>query len=174
VEIGEARDVTDAETLRHLYEQIGYASWHERAFETRGALVTQLQVRQEVRASPEPPVTPRDGRVPADASAARHRKLFDAYCAVCHGRNGRGRGLAFEALRTMTPDLTLLTQRNGGAFPRFDVERCICAQVRSHSASGTRDMPVWSGALAIDGAPGAAVHAQDIAEHVESLQRRSP
>jgi mono/diheme cytochrome c family protein len=166
--------VTDAESLRHLYRQIGYASWHESAFETRGALVAQLQVRQEVRASPGSTVTPQDGRVPADASAARQRKLYDAYCAVCHGRNGRGRGLAFEALRTMTPDLTLLTQRNGGAFPRFDIERCIRAQVRSHSARGTRDMPVWSGALAIDGAPGAAVYATDIAAHVESLQRRSP
>ena len=172
VEIGEARNVTDAEGLRDLYEQIGYASWQERGFETKGAVVAQLQVRQELVAGLELTLTPRDGRVPADAAAARRRTLYDAYCAVCHGRNGKGRGLAFDALNTLTPDLTLLTRRNGGEFPRFDIERCIRAPVRSHSVASSRDMPVWSGALAVDGDPGAAAYAQDIAAHVESLQRR--
>lgn len=50
-EIAEARDVTDADSLERLYERIGYSSGREHAFETRRALLVQLQVGQELLAS---------------------------------------------------------------------------------------------------------------------------
>lgn len=172
-EIVEARDVTDADSLRRLYERIGYSSWHEHAFETRGAIVAQLRVGQELLASPESTDAPPDARPSSGVAAAEPRKLYDAYCAVCHGRNGRGRGPAYQTLSATPPDLTLLAQRNGGAFPRSSVERCIRASARRPAMADGTDMPVWTAPASLDHDPGAAAHAESIAVYVESLQRRS-
>jgi mono/diheme cytochrome c family protein len=172
-EIAEARDVTDADSLERLYERIGYSSGHGHAFETRRAILVQLQVGQELLASVDSIDTPPGARPSAGASAAERHKLYDAYCAVCHGRNGRGRGPAHELLSTTAPDLTLLAQRNGGAFPRSSVEGCIRASARRPSVAAESDMPVWTAPLSPDHDPGAATHAESIADYVESLQRRS-
>ena len=43
--------------------------------------------------------------------------LFAAYCATCHGKNGKGKGTVVPALKVAPPDLTLIARRNGGTFP---------------------------------------------------------
>jgi mono/diheme cytochrome c family protein len=171
-EIAEARDVTDAGGLERLYERIGYSNVKAHAFETRRAILVQLQVGQEVLASLDSIDTPPGARPSAGVPAAESRQLYDAYCAVCHGRNGRGRGPARELLSTTAPDLTLLAQRNGGAFPRSSVEGCIRASARRLSVAAESDMPVWTAPPSPDHDPGAAAHAESIADFLESLQRR--
>ena len=64
------------------------------------------------------------------------------YCAVCHGKAGKGDGPAAPALKSPLPDLTTITQRNKGVFPRKDVEETI-AGVNRPAAHGTEAMPMW-------------------------------
>jgi mono/diheme cytochrome c family protein len=68
--------------------------------------------------------------------------LFRAYCASCHGDEGKGNGPAAGALNTRPADLTTITQRHGGVFPSTLVRRIIAGDdvVVAH---GSRDMPVW-------------------------------
>ena len=43
--------------------------------------------------------------------------LYTAYCAVCHGRDGKGAGPMAKSLRVAPPDLARIAMRNGGRFP---------------------------------------------------------
>ena len=43
--------------------------------------------------------------------------LFMTYCAVCHGRDGKGGGPMAKSLKVAPPDLTRVAARNGGKFP---------------------------------------------------------
>lgn len=68
--------------------------------------------------------------------------LFRAYCASCHGADGKGNGPVAQALKNPTPDLTLISLRNGGKFPAARV-RTIIAGDDAIAAHGSRMMPVW-------------------------------
>ncbi len=66
---------------------------------------------------------------------------FQARCASCHGRDGKGNGPIADLLRKSPPDLTLLSRGNGGIFPMSRVYDSIVGDdVKAH---GSRDMPVW-------------------------------
>jgi mono/diheme cytochrome c family protein len=70
--------------------------------------------------------------------------LFHFYCASCHGSDGRGHGPVAVSLRIPPPDLTVLSRRHGGSFPRHDVERYFTGdEPRPVAAHGSKDMPVW-------------------------------
>src|SRR5579864_6547315 len=43
--------------------------------------------------------------------------LFRAYCAVCHGEDGKGHGPLAPQLKAMPSDLTILAKANNGQFP---------------------------------------------------------
>ena len=67
---------------------------------------------------------------------------FALYCAPCHGDDGRGDGPLVFGLSKPPLDLTKLTARNGGTFPRTRLARLI--DVRDEvDAHGSREMPVW-------------------------------
>ena len=68
--------------------------------------------------------------------------LFRAYCASCHGLNGKGGGPAAAALNVKVPDLTVLAMNHGGEFPAPYVREMILgdAVVAAH---GSREMPIW-------------------------------
>jgi mono/diheme cytochrome c family protein len=73
------------------------------------------------------------------------KDMYKAYCAVCHGTDGKGGGPAASALKIPPADLTLLSKNNGGKYPSLKVS----ATIRGESAlpaHGSKDMPVW-GAL---------------------------
>ena len=44
--------------------------------------------------------------------------IFAANCTACHGADARGSGPAASGLSVQPPDLTTLSERNGGSFPQ--------------------------------------------------------
>lgn len=70
-------------------------------------------------------------------------KIFQYHCAACHGADGRGHGPASATLKHTPPDLTLISQRNGGTFPRQRVREIIEGKPPARLAHGNREMPVW-------------------------------
>jgi len=70
------------------------------------------------------------------------KEMFVSYCAVCHGKDGKGSGPAASALKTAPTDLTVLAQKNAGKFPTAHVAAVIRGQATTPS-HGSQDMPVW-------------------------------
>src|SRR5271165_3653701 len=70
------------------------------------------------------------------------KEMFVNYCAVCHGKDGKGNGPAASALKVPPADLTTLAQRNGGKFDSAHVAAVISGQAGT-PAHGSQDMPVW-------------------------------
>jgi mono/diheme cytochrome c family protein len=68
--------------------------------------------------------------------------LYRAYCASCHGIDGKGHGPAAAALKATVPDLTMLTENNRGEFPAKLVRNTIMGQ-EMLAVHGTREMPIW-------------------------------
>ena len=68
--------------------------------------------------------------------------MFNNYCAVCHGKDGKGGGPAASALKTPPADLTTLAQKNGGKYPSAHISSVIRGQA-SMPSHGSQDMPVW-------------------------------
>jgi mono/diheme cytochrome c family protein len=69
--------------------------------------------------------------------------LFGAYCAVCHGQDGKGGGPMAKFLKVTTPDLTRIAARNGGTFPLARIQKAISGEQQIPGGHGTREMPVW-------------------------------
>jgi mono/diheme cytochrome c family protein len=68
--------------------------------------------------------------------------MYRMYCAVCHGKDGRGDGPVASELKTPPSDLTTLSHRHGGKFPEAYVTEVLRTGVKT-PAHGTTDMPVW-------------------------------
>ena len=68
--------------------------------------------------------------------------MYYSYCAVCHGKDGKGNGPAASAMKTPPTDLTTLAQKNGGKYPASHVAAVIRGQAMTPS-HGSQDMPVW-------------------------------
>jgi len=75
---------------------------------------------------------------PADSGKA----MYDAYCAACHGVDGKGTGPAAPAMKSAVPDLTALAKSHGGTYPAFSVAETLRV-TRPMAAHGSSDMPVW-------------------------------
>ncbi len=69
--------------------------------------------------------------------------LYKAYCAACHGIDGKGAGPVAPSLKIRPSDLTRIAARNGGAFPMARVERIISGEEQVPASHGTREMPLW-------------------------------
>jgi mono/diheme cytochrome c family protein len=81
--------------------------------------------------------------VPITSSTSNSgRQMFNDYCAVCHGKDGKGAGPAASAMKTPPSDLTLLAQKNGGKYPSAHVASVLRGQATT-VAHGSQDMPVW-------------------------------
>ncbi|MCB1380994.1 MAG: c-type cytochrome [Alphaproteobacteria bacterium] len=70
------------------------------------------------------------------------KEQFRLRCAVCHGMGGLGDGPVGNMLKTPAPNLALLAERNGGAFPFQKVYDIIDGRANI-AAHGNRDMPIW-------------------------------
>jgi mono/diheme cytochrome c family protein len=100
--------------------------------------------------------------------------MYIAYCASCHGKDGKGDGPAASAMKSAPADLTLLAARNGGKFPENHVVQIIKGD--SDSAShGSRDMPVWGPIFRAMGTQSdgvAQLRVRNLTKYIESLQQK--
>ncbi|MGA7886597.1 MAG: cytochrome c [Acidobacteriaceae bacterium] len=86
----------------------------------------------------EVPITP--------TSPASGKQMYNAYCASCHGLDGKGAGPVAVALKQQPTDLTMLTRNNGGKFPDAHIYAVLKFGVET-PAHGSKNMPVWGPAL---------------------------
>ena len=70
------------------------------------------------------------------------KDLFIRYCAACHGESGKGDGPVGATLKKPPADLTQISQKHGGTFPRAKVRQFIDGE-RPVPAHGLRQMPIW-------------------------------
>jgi mono/diheme cytochrome c family protein len=70
---------------------------------------------------------------------------FDAYCAVCHGKDAKGTGPAAPAMKTPVPDLTLIAKRHGGKFDEVTIANIVkgSGKTMATPAHGVETMPIW-------------------------------
>ena len=100
--------------------------------------------------------------------------LFQAYCASCHGKDGKGAGPAASSLIATVPDLTRISPEGGGKFPSGRVQRIISGDEPGMAAHGTREMPVWGpifNQIAWDQDLG-RLCIYNLTKHLESLQQK--
>jgi mono/diheme cytochrome c family protein len=100
------------------------------------------------------------------------KEMFNAYCASCHGKDGKGDGPAAPALKMPTTNLTTLAAKNGGTFPAAHVAAVIQGDAIT-PAHGSKDMPVWGPIfMSIGGHSRADVQLRirNLTNYLESLQ----
>jgi cytochrome c553 len=98
--------------------------------------------------------------------------MFNEYCAVCHGQDGKGSGPAAPALKKMPADLTQLTAHNKGKFPDTQVAGYIEGDDKL-DAHGTRDMPMWGGVFKSmsGGSDITRMRVANLTAYIKSLQK---
>lgn len=102
------------------------------------------------------------------------RDLFTAYCASCHGLDGKGGGPVAPALKLAMPDLTTVTRRNRGVFPRDEIEKLILGVSIPRAAHGSEMMPVWGPVFrkVENDKDYGLVRVRRLVEFISSLQRK--
>jgi len=107
-------------------------------------------------------------------SPASGKEMFDAYCAACHGKAGKGDGPVAPALKVPPADLTLLARQNKGKFPALRVARAITGEA-GVSAHGSKEMPVWGPVfMSMSHQHESVVHLRvaNLTDYVRSLQQK--
>lgn len=102
-------------------------------------------------------------------------ELFEQFCASCHGVGGKGDGPVASAIPVNMPNLTHLSEDNGGQFPEEYLRTVIDGRyvVTLH---GTRYMPIWGYEFWVaQGAdPAAALLVElimdNLVDYIESIQ----
>ena len=102
--------------------------------------------------------------------ASDAKKMFDTYCAVCHGKEGKGNGPAAASLTKVPADLTKISARNGGTFPEVKVRRYI-EGLDEVAAHGTRDMPMWGDLFKALNRDTAAIRIEALAQYLKGMQQ---
>ena len=112
----------------------------------------------------QPPMRPVDGVT-----------IFRNNCAACHGLAGQGDGPVSKVLKRSVPDLTRLSQRNGGAFPAVHVRTAITFGTDDLLPThGSKTMPIWGPIfheIEFDQDLG-NVRLENITKYLESIQRK--
>jgi mono/diheme cytochrome c family protein len=100
------------------------------------------------------------------------RDSFAFYCASCHGPAGKGDGPVAPALQTRPTDLTSLTRRHDGVFPKELVRAVVTGSGRPLVLHGSSEMPVWGPVFrALDPLePRVRLRIENIVAYVEALQ----
>lgn len=102
-------------------------------------------------------------------------ELFERFCSACHGISGRGDGPVAPSMAVAVPDLTGLSARREGRFPRQEIWDIVDGR-SPLIAHGTRNMPVWGYEFWVQ--EGADIEAENIAgrlidrlvDYLETLQ----
>src|SRR5690348_8538212 len=112
-------------------------------------------------------------RVPVtDARTMDGQELFTYYCAVCHGKDGKGTGPAADALKKAPADLTQISRRAGGKFPELHVMRVIKGDDMV-GAHGSRDMPIWGELFtSLNGKETTELRVNALMKYLEAMQAK--
>lgn len=97
-------------------------------------------------------------------------EMYKAYCAACHGADGKGHGPAAPAMKVMPTDLTVLAKNNGGKFPVKNVEDVLRfgSPLASH---GSADMPTWGATFRVMGDEAITkMRISNLIDYMETLQ----
>ncbi|MGA7853762.1 MAG: c-type cytochrome [Candidatus Acidiferrales bacterium] len=97
--------------------------------------------------------------------------MFKDYCAVCHGKDGKGDGPAAPALKQTPANLTTLAKRHGGKFPDLYVQQVLRNGAKA-PAHGDAEMPVWGPLFrSMDADPAIMyVRISSLVNYIKSLQ----
>lgn len=108
-------------------------------------------------------------------SLEQGRRTYQIHCASCHGSTGQGDGPVAKDLKIAPTDLTRLTARNNGQFPRDQTYMTIDGrqEVRGH---GTSTMPVWGLSFQVQGSDKnqeteVRERIQDLLAYLRSIQK---
>lgn len=134
-------------------------------------MISTLALAQQEPAQSAPTVK----HVPITNVASNSGKeMFNSYCAVCHGKDGKGNGPAASAMKTPPTDLTVLAKNNGGKYPAQHVAAVLRGDAITPS-HGSQDMPIW-GPLFFSISQGhtAQVHQRitNLVAYIEELQAK--
>ena len=127
---------------------------------------------QEAAASGEPKTQVKKTPVPYTPPSSG-KSMYVAYCASCHGKNGKGDGPAASALKFVPADLTQLAAKNGGKFPENHVSQTIKGDSDT-SSHGSKDMPVWGpifGAMGTKSDGVVQLRIRNLTKYIASLQQ---
>ncbi|OFW31395.1 MAG: hypothetical protein A3H97_22300 [Acidobacteria bacterium RIFCSPLOWO2_02_FULL_65_29] len=97
--------------------------------------------------------------------------VYKAYCASCHGVDGKGQGPAAGALKQKPINLTTIAKNNRGMFPRATIED-VLINGGKWKAHGSKDMPTWGPIfLGVDGNENLAYgHIHNLVTYLEYIQ----
>jgi mono/diheme cytochrome c family protein len=70
------------------------------------------------------------------------KQEYEINCVACHGAGGKGDGYFARFMNLKLPDLTTISERNGGVFPADRVREIIDGQ-QALKGHGPRQMPIW-------------------------------
>jgi mono/diheme cytochrome c family protein len=96
------------------------------------ALAMAQESNPKIKKAPIPMTSPSSGE-----------EMFNTYCAVCHGKGGKGDGPASSEFKIPPANLTLLAKNHDGKYPESYVAQVIQNGPRDAKAHGSKDMPVW-------------------------------
>lgn len=106
-------------------------------------------------------------------SSVEGKDSYTAYCAVCHGKDGKGDGPAAPALKGPIPDLTTIARRNNGKFDVLAIQRVISGVDKPIAAHGSADMPIWGPVFSnIQSSQVGVLRVDNLAEYLESMQEK--
>jgi mono/diheme cytochrome c family protein len=127
-----------------------------------------ISISADTAQDPKPTIK----RVPAQRTDSLDgQTLYSAYCAVCHGKEGKGDGPAAPALKTPPADLTTITKRYG-QFPRTTIEAAILGEEKPVAAHGSREMPVWGPVFRKGGRDVATLSTANLIDYLRSIQAK--
>jgi mono/diheme cytochrome c family protein len=142
------------------------------AFAAAILITVPVAICQETTTSGEPKVQVKI--IPAPYTrASSGKEMYMAYCASCHGKDGKGIGPAASALKSVPTDLTQLTASNGGRFPENHVSQTIRGDFGTPS-HGSKDMPVWGSIFASMGTTSDGsmqLRIRNLTKYIASLQQ---
>jgi mono/diheme cytochrome c family protein len=113
-----------------------------------------------VKSAPAVPLASVDGK-----------ENFEAYCAVCHGKQGKGDGPAAPAMKVPVPDLTTIAARNKGKFDPVRVEQIVRGAGKTPTpAHGVETMPIWGDVFRSEDRATQTLRITNLVTYVQSLQ----
>ena len=98
---------------------------------------------------------------------------FNAYCAVCHGSDGKGNGPAAPAMKVPVADLTTIAKRNKGRFNPVQVEETIRGTGKTPTpAHGVEEMPIWGEVFRSEDKARSTLRIGNLVMYIESIQAK--